>query len=226
MVNVFSFCIYGDNFMYTGGLIENLNMIQELYPDFQVWIYAGSNVPKDMIDKYSKYKQAKLIYCKEADASLMSTRFFPIDDESVDICFIRDADSRIHKRDQWCIQQFLQSDKLFHIIRDHYCHQRRIMGGMWGIKKGSLSEKIEDMYNSWIQSRMEKKDKYQADQDFLEDIIYPKIKNNVLITADRHRFGDEQTIIIQEPVGNNGHDFVGSNINYINNTFIHAGKYY
>jgi hypothetical protein len=31
----------------------------------------------------------------------------------VEIMFVRDADSRINERDEWCIREFIQSQKMF-----------------------------------------------------------------------------------------------------------------
>ena len=68
----------------------------------------------------------------------MLNRFYPIDEPDVDLLFSRDADSRINERDQFVISEFIKSNKMFHIVRDHYEHKFPILGGIFGVKKGCI----------------------------------------------------------------------------------------
>jgi hypothetical protein len=97
---------------------------------------------------------------------------------------VRDTDSRIYERDVWAIRAFLESSKKFHIVRDHYWHKTKITGGMWGIKKGLLHEKIEDLYNKWISQNEQLRCTYDTDQKFLEACIYDRVKHDVLIHSN------------------------------------------
>ena len=111
MVKVFSFCVYGNLKKYCNGLIENLKIIERDYVDFEVWVYHGNDVHiRFLLNIKSQFPKVKLIpILHERTANLTIYRFFPIDDEKVNIMFVRDADSRIHKRDQWCINEFIIS---------------------------------------------------------------------------------------------------------------------
>jgi len=211
-VKVFSFCIYGTNKKYCQGLIENIKIIQNNYPDFEVWIYGGFDVPVEYVNKYHQFTNVRYIELPYNDLTLMYYRFMPIDNSNVELCFIRDADSRIGERDQWCINQFINNDMKFHIIRDHNQHKLRIMGGMWGIKQGILNESIQEMFYIWKDKTNHKLTDYRSDQYFLQDCIYNLIKNDVLIHSDYNFYSDENISKIE--CDNTSNNFVGNVYDY------------
>jgi hypothetical protein len=116
---------------------------------------------------------------------------------------VRDADSRITDRDDFCINEFVNSDKLFHIIRDHPNHKHLIMAGMWGVKKGCLSESISELFILWKQHRYID---FWSDTQFLVDILYPRIKDVAFIHDDLSHFNDNPSKILHL---RNGNHFIG-----------------
>lgn len=181
MVNVFSFCLYGSTKKYLDGMIQNIECIRHYFPEFEIWIYLGSDVPAE---KYSTYPNVKCIPTTITDSDLKSYRYFPIDDPSVECMIVRDTDSRVYDRDAWCIREFLRSDKKFHIVRDHYWHKTKITGGMWGVKQHFLNVHIEDLYKTWIRANPQYQGLYDTDQKFLEACIYERVKHDVLIHSN------------------------------------------
>ena len=59
-------------------------------------------------------------------------RFLPLGDPTVSKFIVRDADSRITRREHSAVKQWLTSGIPFHAMRDHPSHIFTIMGGMWG----------------------------------------------------------------------------------------------
>jgi hypothetical protein len=175
-MNVFSFCLYGDKPKYIRGMHENIKIITEKFPEFLVIIYYGKNT---QIEQYKHYHNVILIPGNYKDNQLMLDRFCPIDHPQVKVMFVRDADSRINERDEWCIREFLASPKLFHIIRDNLNHQIGILGGLWGMKQGCIPRfnmrRYVDTYVNIYNN------KQGFDQYFLNEIIYLKIIDNALI---------------------------------------------
>jgi hypothetical protein len=133
-MKVFSFCIYGTERNYYEGLLENIQIIREYFPDFQIYIYKGICDPSWIFEGNCKVIETH----KEGLVNTLY-RFLPL--AETEIGFVRDADSRITQRDRWCISEFLNSSKSYHIIRDHYWHKSLIMGGMFGWKT-QCKEKI------------------------------------------------------------------------------------
>lgn len=174
-MNVFSFCLYGSNPKYTLGMIENIKMINEYFNEWYTYIYYN-NIPANILEKIKTFNNIVLINSTYNNHKTMLDRFKPIDIMNVQIMMVRDADSLIHERDRWAINEFIKSNKKLHIIRDHAYHQRPIMGGLFGIKKGLLKFNIEDKIKEF---EIYNDDKYDVDQKFLERHIYHiGIKNN------------------------------------------------
>jgi hypothetical protein len=111
----------------------------------------------------------------DGDWTGMFWRFYPAGEQDVDVVIIRDCDSRLNNREKDAVNEWLNSDKGFHIMRDHPYHTTEILGGMWGSKKG-VTPNIKQQIESYI-----KGDFWQVDQNFLRDIIYPIVKNNSLV---------------------------------------------
>lgn len=208
-MKVFSFSIYGDDKKYLLGLLKNIEIIREHYPDFHIFIYADKNLNEEYKKKYQSYDNIKYMEFERENHSLMCNRFFAIDDDEVEVAFVRDADSRIHERDRWCINEFLKSDKLFHIVRDHKYHGMRIMGGIWGIKKQCLNVKILDLHQNWF-IKNKHQTVYRSDQNFLTDCIYPLIKSKCLIHSNIIFFNDEFVSQILYPLNSEKTDFIGN----------------
>lgn len=201
MVKVFSFCIYGSGKKYLDGLTANLDLIAKTYIDFEAWIYYN-NISYEYLLEYSSYKFVKMIPFENTGTDDRVVRHFAIDDKSVDVVFGRDADSRIEGRDVWCINEFLKSDKGFHIIRDHFWHRDEIMAGMYGIKKGALKVKVKDLYDNYCSNHVG-----FTDQKFISDTIYPLVRNDALIHSDLLGFKGEKVFPIES--SNSGFNFVG-----------------
>jgi hypothetical protein len=109
----------------------------------------------------------------------MMERFFAIDDEDVEIMMVRDADSHVHWKDRWAINDFLSKPEfLVHTIRDHVEHTAKLMGGLWGMRK--IPEfSIRKQYELFTQNPIDRG--YGLDQSFLTTYIYPYIINVLLV---------------------------------------------
>ncbi len=188
---VFTFSLFGYAYQYLRGLVENCEDINKIYPAFWIYVYLGNDFDRSILDdKFSHIKNIKFIETNVSGSINMCYRFFAIDDNDVNIMFSRDADSRINERDQYCINKFLSSEKLFQIIRDDPNHLRFIMGGMWGIKKGCVEDNIKPLFLAFFLNG-NKNTSYQCDQDLLSEVIYPMVKNKSMIFDNDHHFIDE-----------------------------------
>lgn len=176
--------------MYYYGLLQNIAIVREYFPDFSVYVYRGVCDPSWTLEG---------VHVMETGATgpiNMFHRILPL--TFADIGFIRDADSRITERDRWCINEFLKSDKSYHIIRDHALHRSRIMGGLFGWKKPmtlSIPFGVQALYG--------------ADEAFLRDSVYPLILQDTLIHTNISAFEREQTNPIELPQ-KDAYDFIGN----------------
>lgn len=190
-MKAFSFVVYGNQEKYVVGMIKNLELIQKFYPDWITYIYIGNDVPDNYIQLYSTYA-TKIIKTNIGGFMNKFYRYFTIDDDSVEIVIVRDADSRILERDRACIDEFLLSDAMFHIIRDHPNHNHKIMAGMWGIKRGALDKTVYEYFTQWLPG---KSIDFWSDTVFLVDVIYPIVINSCLVHDDYNHFRDNAKIL-------------------------------
>lgn len=175
-MHVFSFCIYGTQEFYYRGLKENLLLIQEHFPEWHVFIYMGIDARKDLIEPMKSNPNTHWIPTGCAGSINMLWRFFAIDSPDVESMHVRDADSRCHIRDRWCIQQFMNSDHLAYTIRDNPEHMIRMMGGLWGCRKLSYS-----VFSLFLKSQTALYSKARDcgyDQDFLTRFLWDTVKHS------------------------------------------------
>lgn len=180
MVNAFSFCLYGpDNPRYYVGMRENVILINAFYPDWVIYVYLGSDVTQEIRNFLASYPNVRIRDTGEVGAINMIHRFYAIDEPDVDLMLVRDADSRVHWKDRWAINQFVpQTQFIAHTIRDNKEHKAPLMGGLWGLRKSSglnMHEEYaaykEDAARGYF---------FGHDQNFLMDVIYPKVADRLL----------------------------------------------
>ena len=169
-MKVISFSLWGDNPKYTMGAIKNSLLRNKFYPEWEMRVYHDSSVPSYILEEL-KGNNVKLVERDNQNHSNAMWRFSPASEEGIE-CFIsRDCDSRLFERDVAAVNEWLESDKKFHIIRDHPGgHAWEISAGMWGCKSGfiqNIDEKMHQYINTshWISDRA-------VDQRFLQEIIY------------------------------------------------------
>jgi len=181
MKKVLSFSLWGNNPTYNIGAIKNAELSKEFYPDFECWFYIHEEtVPKETIDKLTRYDNTKIIFkngdLKNENCKPRMWRFEAIDDEDVEIMMPRDTDTRFLLREKLAVEEWLSSNNIFHIMRDHPHHRFHILGGMFGTRKITEIPSWKTMIDKYIQN-----DVRMYDQDFLRDYIYDLIKDNSII---------------------------------------------
>jgi hypothetical protein len=166
-----SFSLWGDNPMYNVGAIKNSELWKQIYPDWQMVVYYDNTVPEETIKKLDE-NSVITIDMTEKNLYGMFWRFYAVDLPNSEYCSFRDCDSRISEREKKSVDEWIDSGKSLHVMRDHPYHgipygndRLGILGGMWGVKSSVLP--ITDMITKF------KKDKnlsYGSDQTFLKTI--------------------------------------------------------
>jgi len=188
MKKILSFSLWGENPTYNIGAIKNAELAKLFYPDFECWFYIHEeSVPKETIDKLALFTNTKIIFkngdLKNEICKPRMWRYESIDDPDVDIMMPRDTDTRILLREKTAVDEWLQSNRLFHIMRDHPHHNFCVLGGMFGTKKIPEIPSWKAIIDKYTQN-----DVRMYDQDFLRDFIYPIVRNNSTIHATFHKY--------------------------------------
>jgi hypothetical protein len=207
MKKVFSFTLFGAQDKYCKGLLLNIQQIQRHFPDFEVWVYIGNDVPSYLIDTLSTFQNVHRILTNENGNVNKFYRFFAIDNPEVELMIVRDVDSRIYSRDISVINDFVQSDKLFHIIRDHPNHFHKILAGAFAIRKGLLAHRLQDIFDEYKQTR--EVTTFWNDQEFLAEIFWPRVLSVSMIHDELQEFEPYSIKTpIKESIGDGLH-FIG-----------------
>lgn len=172
-MKVISFSLYGDNPKYTIGAIKNSELKEKFYPNWEMRVYHNDSVPNYILSQLEDNNVVLINTKVDQKVCNAMWRFAPASEEGVEYFISRDCDSRLFERDVTSVEEWLESGKNFHIIRDHPGgHAWEISAGMWGCRGGfieNIQEKM-DRYiktSSWITDRA-------VDQRFLQEIIYPQ----------------------------------------------------
>jgi hypothetical protein len=215
MKSVISYSIWGENPVYWIGAIRNIELAKEYYPGWISRFYIDKNCRKDLIESL----RGNSVEIKIVDTDFIGNtydgsyahshqgmfwRFLAFEDS--DLFISRDCDCRISKRESDAVNEWIESGKQFHIMRDHPYHSAPILGGMWGSKSDFLrsidfSKKIEE----WV--KVKRSYNLGVDQDFLGTIIYPLIYKDALEHSGFNiKFNNEL-----KPFSNkrNNYEFVG-----------------
>jgi protein O-GlcNAc transferase len=170
-MKVVSFSLYGENPIYCAGCIKNAILKKSIFKDWEMWVYHNDTVPKSVLEDLEKLN-VKLINTNEFNDFFGSLwRFRVMDTDNIEFFISRDCDSRISERDEVAVQEWIESGKSFHIIREHPIgHTWPINAGMWGAKGGSIPN-LRGHINNYLLENPRFYDK-TIDQCFLSDIIY------------------------------------------------------
>ena len=195
---ILSFALWGDLPIYNVGAIKNAELAKEIYPG---WIcrYHVASGQKDTIEKLSQFDNVEIVNMEVSKWAECSNAFanatvggavpsdyiywkvLPFFDEDVEVFFSRDVDSRISRREKAAVDEFINSDKEFHIIRDHpgHCTGTPIIGSMYGMKT-SIELDLQNLIDDY-----KKQDRWPLiDQWFLMKSVYPLIKDRAMVHHD------------------------------------------
>lgn len=196
-----SYCLFGEDPVYAGGILRNLREAGILYPDWQVIVFVDGSVTTEVRKEISD-AGGNII---EARSGLPLTveRFLPALDEEVDFLLVRDADSSLTPREVVAVDEWMASGKAWHVMRDHPYHQAAVMGGMWGCRGGCF-EGLADALKEY-----EFSGRYGEDQEFLEECVWRSNQAEAFV-HDPHGSFDGRMRPFPEP--RNGKRFVGERV--------------
>ena len=182
MKKVISYSLWGDSEGYLIGGIINADIAKWMWPEWICRFYIAPDVPKCIIEELKKRDNVEVVLMDKTEGwNGMFWRFYPCSDESVDVMISRDCDSRLNVRDKAAVDEWLESDKDFHTMRDNCQHGMPICGGMWGARNGIISD-MKELIDSYERKRDD--NNHGIDQHFLRDVIYPKVSNSVYAHDD------------------------------------------
>lgn len=184
MVKVISLALFGYNNnhkdchtfdSFIRFLSINLRAAKTLFNDWKIYLALDK-------ESYTAY-QGYFDYCKNNNiidfieildrkelTRNMLWRLNPVSWADYTIC--RDIDSLFTHRELQAVNKWIQNNTNAHSMNDSLGHTIPLLGGMIGFKKGTID------FNSIDNCRINYSIK-GADQDFLNQVVYPQVKNSI-----------------------------------------------
>ena len=170
--------VWGSDPRYLVGAVKNAKLAKEIFPDWEFRVYYDAGSPKDIMNQLIDLGANVIVMDANHRGYGMFWRFLAGWEDHEAVIF-RDSDSRLSIKEKKCIDEWLESDKKYSVIRDHPRHfDFPIMGGMWGIK-GNIDASKDEMVE-WA-----KIVQYTIDQVWLAKCVWKFAEKNSFF----HEFG-------------------------------------
>ncbi|MEM9534578.1 MAG: tetratricopeptide repeat protein [Cyanobacteria bacterium P01_E01_bin.45] len=177
-VRAIAFSLWGNNRRYLYGALRNILLAPDIYPGWELWFYVDSSVPLAFRNLLAELGGKVLLQPDgQSLRQKLCWRFKVADADTVGYFLVRDIDSVINVREYLAVQEWLESGRWFHIIRDWWTHTDLILAGLWGGVAGVLSN-VDQMLAGYVSKEVETPN---IDQWFLRDRVWKYIKVSCLI---------------------------------------------
>ena len=189
--NAVSFSLYGANERYLRTAIMNAGAVRFLYLGWTCRFYIDDTVPEPVVQALMM-ERAVVLKAPGLPSAPYGTfwRFLAADDPVVDRYIVRDADSVVNVREAAAVQEWIDSDRHFHVMRDNYDHGELILAGMWGGVRPALPPLLP-WAKRYLAARSDLLGR-TADQEFLRDQLWPTIKTSMLTHDSQFDFGEHR----------------------------------
>ena len=185
--NIISYSLFGALPRYCEVAISNVQLAKEIYPEWTCRFYVDDSVPQNIIDRLTQHG-AQIVDMRDSKLLGFFWRFLVIEDPTVKRFLIRDADSLLGYRERSAVDEWIASDKWFHVMRDFYSHTELILAGMWGGCTGVFTQLSEQM-GQFIAVHTQNIQR-ELDQEYLRQCIWPTIQHS-LLSHDSQQFDVE-----------------------------------
>tara|TARA_Y100001938_G_scaffold139309_1_gene206006 strand:- start:5815 stop:6477 length:663 start_codon:yes stop_codon:yes gene_type:complete len=181
MKKIISFSLWGDKPIYNFGFLHNYGLSKKFYSDWDVVLYYDDTV-LDIVKDFITSKNIIAFDMTGEDLPGEFWRFLANDLESVSHVVFRDCDSRLSLREKLAVDEWVGSDDIIHVMRDHPAHRiplgvngMGMLAGMWGIKTNNIN--MKEMLGYFVKNNQLK---WGSDQTFIYE-IYNKFKSSMTL---------------------------------------------
>lgn len=161
---IISYSLFGDDSLYLDGMIENVLLRPQIYPDWRIRIYIAEDCPAIpvlntmdcelvLMPPFIGIDRQDKNWTWKIEHTAMFWRYFVIDELELGDCVIlRDADSRLSHREANVVNHWLTTSYAVCRIAENEAHFRNgfMMTGMAGFKGGFLTG-IRESIEEWVE---------------------------------------------------------------------------
>jgi hypothetical protein len=185
---IIAFSLWGSGVRYLRGALHNVLAARDVYPGWTCRFTVDASVDESFLGLI-RDEGADVIIDSSGDDSIqhrLTRRFAVADDPSVGHFLVRDCDSVVSSREAAAVEEWMNSDLAFHVMRDWWSHTDPILAGMWGGIAGvfpNLMDRVDEFRSSAPETS-------NWDQWFLREHVWPAIRDEAMIhdrLFDSHR---------------------------------------
>jgi hypothetical protein len=172
MRQAIAFSLYGSDLRYSVGAIKNAIIAEQILDDeYELVFFVGQSVPSWVISTLRLFSNVQIIQTDAPEDHTAKLWRFLACELDYDFVAFRDADARLSLRELHAHEEFLESGLDAHIMKDHPIgHNYPINAGMFTVRSALFKDIRALMESADISSY------YTQDQDFLTNLIYPRIQ--------------------------------------------------
>ena len=177
MRQAIAFSLYGSDLRYSVGAIKNAIIAQQILDEeYDLIFFVGQSVPSWVVSTLRLFSNVQIIQTDAPEDHTAKLWRFLACELDYDFVAFRDADARLSLRELHAHEEFLESGLDAHIMKDHPIgHNYPINAGMFTVRSALFKDIRALMESADISSY------YTQDQDFLRNLIYPRIQFSCFI---------------------------------------------
>jgi tetratricopeptide (TPR) repeat protein len=194
--NVISFSLWGPAPFYSYGAMINLVLARTIYPGWSCRFYIDSAVPAACVG-FLRDNGADVRNIEDEYPGVgLFQRFLVMNDPTVGRFLVRDCDARLSAAEADLVQQWIDSDRPFHAVRDHVLHNELMIGCLWAGRTDCGIDIVELMRRYFVHGPNAK---YGHDQRMLGLMLWPLIRGHCLVHDKYYRLDGIDTVQLADP---------------------------
>jgi tetratricopeptide (TPR) repeat protein len=196
--NVISFSLWGTAPFYCYGAMINLVLSRTIYPGWSCRYYVDATVPRPCV-AFLRDNGADVRNMEDEYPGVgLFQRFLVMNDPAVGRFLVRDCDARLSGGEADLIQQWIDSDYPFHVVRDHVLHNELMIGCTWA-GRTDCGIDIVELMRRYFGFTSGPTARYGHDQFMLGLMLWPLIRSRCLVHDKYYRLPGVNTVPLRDP---------------------------
>jgi hypothetical protein len=195
---VISFSLWGTAPFYCYGAMINLVLSRTIYPGWSCRYYVDATVPRPCV-AFLRDNGADVRNMEDEYPGVgLFQRFLVMNDPAVGRFLVRDCDARLSGGEADLVQQWIDSDYPFHVVRDHVLHNELMIGCTWA-GRTDCGIDIVELMRRYFGSTSGPTARYGHDQFMLGLMLWPLIRERCLVHDKYYRLPGVNTVPLRDP---------------------------